>query len=75
MLKFLLIFFIVIYLLGYFGRLFITRWIKNVAKKQSNYDTYNQKKEGEVTIDTNIQDKNNANSKGGDYIDYEEVDS
>lgn len=73
MLKFLLIFFIVIYLLGYFGKLFLSRWIKNAANKQSNYDAYNQKKEGEVTVDTNPNNKNSSNTKGGEYVDYEEV--
>ena len=59
MLKFLLIFFIVIYLLGYLGRLFISRWIKNVTNQQRNQDVYNQKKEGEVTIETNSQNQQN----------------
>ena len=74
MLKFLLIFFIVIYLLGYFGKLFISRWIKKVANQQRNQDVYNQKKEGEVTVDTNAQNTNNQSTNKGDYVDYEEVD-
>ena len=74
MLKFLLIFFIVIYLLGYFGRLFILRWIKKVTNQQSNQDVYNKKREGEVTVDTNAQNTKNQSANKGDYVDYEEID-
>lgn len=73
MLKFLLIFFIVIYLVGYISKLLFVNWVKKVSNQQMNQDVYNTKKEGEVTIDKNPQNSRKTNSKDGEYIDYEEV--
>ena len=73
MLKFLLIFFIVIYVLGYVGKWFFAHWIKKMSNQQMNQKEYNNKKEGEVTIDVK-ETKNGNKFKGdGDYVDYEEV--
>jgi hypothetical protein len=73
MLKFLLIFFIAIYLVGYIAKLLFVNWVKKVSNQQMNQDVYNTKKEGEVTIDKNPQNSRKTNSKDGEYIDYEEV--
>ncbi len=73
MLKFLLIFFIVLYLLGYFGRLIFNYWIRKVTN-QTNQNSYNNnKKEGEVTITTDTGNSKQSNIKGGEYVDYEEI--
>ena len=73
MLKFLLIFFIVVYLVGYVAKLLFVNWVKKVSNQQMNQDVYNNKKEGEVTIDKNPQNSRKTNSKDGEYVDYEEV--
>lgn len=73
MLKFLLIFFIVIYLVGYIAKLLFVNWVKKVSNQHLNQDVYNTKKEGEVTIDKNPQNSRKTNTKNGEYIDYEEV--
>ena len=73
MLKFLLIFFIVIYILGYVGKWFIRNWLKKMSNQQMNQNEPNSKREGEVTI--NVKDtKSEKRFKGdGDYVDYEEI--
>jgi cellulose synthase/poly-beta-1,6-N-acetylglucosamine synthase-like glycosyltransferase len=73
MLKFLLIFFIVIYVLGYFGKLFFFNWIKKVSNQPPGQDAYNSKKEGEVTINTNPQNSKIHNESNGEYVDFEEI--
>ncbi len=74
MLKFLLIFFIVIYVLGYVGKWFFANWIKKMTNNQTNQNEYNNKKEGEVTIDINQSGAKKFHKTDGDYIDYEEVE-
>lgn len=74
MLKFLLIFFIVIYVLGYVGKWLFANWIKKMSNNQMNQNEYNTKKEGEVTIDTNRASTEKKFKDNGNYIDYEEVD-
>lgn len=73
MLKFLLIFFIVIYLVGYLGRLFLARWVRKVSGQDQNNQNFQQKPEGEVTVNKgqNSSSKNKFNE--GDYVDYEEI--
>lgn len=73
MLKFLLIFFIVIYVLGYLGKWFFFNWIKKFSNQQPGQDSSNQKKEGEVTINTNPQNSNKHQESNGEYVDYEEI--
>ena len=67
-----LIFFIVIYLLGYFGKLIFSYWIKKVTDPSRYQDNFNQKPEGEVTIDSKPTTKSRG-VNNGDYVDYEEV--
>ena len=73
MLKFLLIFFIVIYVLGYVGKWFFANWIKKMSNQQMHQNEYNNKKEGEVTIDVKSTKGEKKFKDDGDYIDYEEV--
>jgi len=73
MLKFLLIVFIIIYILGYVGKWFLANWIKKVSKQQMNTSEYNQKKEGEITVETNTTNTNKKFKDDGEYVDYEEI--
>ena len=73
MLKFLLIFFIVIYVLGYIGKWFFARWIKKMSNQQMNPNEYNQKKEGEVTIDGQGANLDSKFEGDGEYVDYEDI--
>jgi len=75
-LKFLLIFFIVIYLLGYLGKLLFIYWLKKVMNQKMNQNAYEQKKEGEVTINKNAKTTKTAkkyNTSNSEYVDYEEI--
>lgn len=74
MLKFLLIFLIVIYLLGYLGRIFINNWLRKMSNQaRENHSNHNQK-EGDVTINMQKGSSKKINKNDGDYIDYEEVE-
>ena len=74
MLKFLLILFIVIYAIGYIGKLLFANWIRKMSNQQMNHDEYDNKKEGEVTINLKDSKGDKKNRVAGDYVDYEEVD-
>ncbi|MBI9067122.1 MAG: hypothetical protein JEZ09_07505 [Salinivirgaceae bacterium] len=73
MLKFLLIFFIVIYLLGFIGRMLIKNWLRKMGNHNESQSNDNRK-EGEVIINTNTKDSKKFNKTDGDYVDYEEVE-
>ena len=73
MLKFLLIFFIVIYLIGYLGKFFLARWIKKMSGQNMNQNHYQEKQEGEVTINTDPTKNKKGKFTDGDYVDYEEI--
>ena len=82
MLKFLLIFFIIFYLVfkvgGFLVRLFLGNLVKQNRQQTYQYDTAQKKqpRDGNVHIDyipEEGQDKEPKEYKGGDYIDYEEV--
>lgn len=47
---------------------------KGAKKTQSpNKSNNTQRKEGEVKIETNIQQKSYFNKNDGEYVDYEEI--
>lgn len=73
MLKFLLIFFIVIYLVGYLGRLFLARWVRNVTGQNTKNHYQKQKPEGEVTINKGNSKSQKNQFNNGEYVDYEEI--
>jgi hypothetical protein len=73
MLKFLLIFFIVIYLLGYLGKWFFVRWVKKMSNQQYSQAS-DMRQEGEVTIDIDKTQSNKRFNTEGEYVDYEEVE-
>lgn len=73
--KILFISFAIYYLLKSMGRFFLPALFrdfqKNNAGRNNNY--YQQRKEGEVTIQ-NYNKKSNNNSKNiGEYVDFEEI--
>jgi len=74
MLKFLVIFFSIIYLGGLLGRWFLKKWVSNIANQQPKNENNNSKKEGEVTINANSNDNTKKNNIEGEYVDYEEVE-
>ncbi len=77
MIKFLVIFFIVIYALAYLGRYLLTRFIRNAASqagRNATYRrTYSNRKEGSVTVENNKSSKKHFSGSDGEYVDYEEV--
>lgn len=72
MLKFLVIFFSVIYIGGMVIRWFMRKWISNLSQ-QNKAQQEPPRKEGEVTINYSDESKKSRNDGDGDYIDYEEV--
>jgi len=74
MLRFILIFILVIYLLGILGRWFLLFWVKRMVKRAENYqqNTKNQK-EGEITVDFKPGNSKKFDRSTGVYVDYEEV--
>lgn len=73
MLKFLLIFFLVIYIVGYIGRYFFARWVRKITGQGQNNQDYKPKPEGEVTINKEPNNTNKSRIDDGEYIDYEEI--
>lgn len=73
---------IIYYILKLFVRFFLPFFIKILAKKmmskveqmqnQTNQNLY-QKKEGEVTIEYKKEKKQHSSEKGGEYVDFEEI--
>lgn len=72
MLKFILIFILIIYLLGYLGKLFFRNWIRKMSDQNQN--NYNSRKEGDVHINLNQQKEKKFNKEDGEYVDYEDVE-
>lgn len=73
MLRFFIIFLIVMYLIGFVAKWAIKRWIKNINKSNNNYNNYSNKPEGEVTLKYNKAKDKKIKKDEGEYIDYEEV--
>jgi hypothetical protein len=65
-----LIFFIVKFFAQFFLKVFLNKMQNNGGNQQSQY---NQKKEGEVTINTKPNQGKKIDKDEGDYIDYEEI--
>ena len=71
MLKFLVIFFSVIYLGGLIIRWFMRKWFSNLTQ-QGNPHQEPIRKEGEVTVNMGDANKKRKDMEG-EYVDYEEV--
>ncbi|PKP11415.1 MAG: DUF4834 domain-containing protein [Bacteroidetes bacterium HGW-Bacteroidetes-4] len=74
MLKFLLIFFIVIYLLGLLVKWFFASLI-NKASSGAGFDSgrESRRKEGEVSVDKTPGKSKLFTKDEGEYVDYEEI--
>jgi len=74
--KTILIIIIVVYVLKLIGRYVIPMLIKrqiNKFQQENNQHNYQQKPEGEVTIEKDKTNTNKFNSDEGEYVDYEEI--
>ena len=67
---------IVVYALKLIGRYVIPLLIKrqiNKFQQENNRHNYQQKPEGEVTIEKDKNNSNKFNSDEGEYVDFEEI--
>ena len=76
LLKFILVAAGIYYLIKFLFRAFFPVIVKKTFDKmQQNQQQYQQKPEGEVTVDKDTTKKRTHNSKDvGDYVDFEEID-
>ncbi len=75
-LRTILIIIIVVYVLKLIGRYVIPLLIKrqiNKFQQENNRQTYQQKPEGEVTVEKEKPEGKKFNSDEGEYVDYEEI--
>jgi hypothetical protein len=74
MLKFILIVFLIFFILKFIVQYFLRSFLKNMQKNSGDQQTqYNQKKEGDVTINSKPKTGKKIDKDEGDYIDYEEM--
>jgi hypothetical protein len=75
MLKFILIFILVLYAIGFIGRIILRHYLAKMASRFANgpYQHQNKRPEGEVTIEINAQKGKNYQHHVGEYVDFEEV--
>ncbi|OFX56704.1 MAG: hypothetical protein A2046_00195 [Bacteroidetes bacterium GWA2_30_7] len=71
LIKFILITFLVIYVIGFLFKLWIKMFLKKAVKNMNN-QSQPIKKEGEVTVEYK-NDNKKFKSDDGEYVDYEEV--
>lgn len=76
LLKFLLVAIGIYYLIKFLFRAFFPIIVKKTFDKmQQNQQQYQEKPEGEVTVEKNTTKKSNHNNKEvGDYVNFEEID-
>ncbi len=74
MARFLLILFVIFFIVRIFTRYVLRRYF---SKMQQNFEDqqqqYQNKKEGDVTINTKPNSSKKIDKDEGDYVDYEEV--
>lgn len=74
MFKFLLILVLIFFIVKFFAQFFLKSFLNKMQNNAGNQQSkYNQKKEGEVTINTKPNQGKKIDKNEGDYIDYEEV--
>jgi len=75
MFKFILIFILVIYLLGFVSRWILRRWIQRVTNPEFfQQQQTRQRGKGEVTVDYQPKEEKKIDPSDGEYVDYEDVD-
>ncbi len=73
-LRILLIAVLVYYIIKFLGRFLFARFLRNFESKMNgSQEIYKNRKEGEVTVQTQ-QQKNNKSKDVGEYIDFEEIE-
>ena len=72
-LKFILITFLVLTVLGYIFRFLLKIYLKRLARKMSNYQEYQGEKVGDAFIKNTTSKEKVVNKDVGDYVDYEEI--
>jgi preprotein translocase subunit SecG len=74
MVRFVLILFFVFFLLRIITRYILRSYLKNVKQNFDNQQNkHDQKKEGDVTVNTKADQSKIIKKDEGDYIDYEEI--
>jgi hypothetical protein len=75
LIRFILIFILVVIVLRLLGRIFFASIVRNVNSRMTNDYTTNYRKEGDIKVDLNNTSKDKKINKDvGDYVNYEEVD-
>jgi hypothetical protein len=75
LLRFILIFILVVIVFRLLGRLFLFSVVKNFNNKMNSDQYTNRRKEGDIIVDANnISKKKKIKKDIGDYVNYEEVD-
>ncbi len=75
-LRTILIIIIVVYVLKLIGRYIVPLLIKrqiNKFQQENNSPNYQQKPEGEITVEKEKPNGHKFNSDEGEYVDYEEI--
>jgi hypothetical protein len=76
MLKFILVFLIVLYAIGFIGRLLLRWWLSRMAKRaeEMSKQQYQSYSDGHIQYEKPDQKKKQYSKNDGEYIDFEEVD-
>ncbi|HCX99478.1 MAG TPA: hypothetical protein DG754_04985 [Bacteroidales bacterium] len=75
LIRFVFIFFLIIFLLGYVFRLFAGVFLKRFQNKYGGGQNQKQQRaEGDVYVSKTAQKEKIVDKDVGDYVDYEEVD-
>ena len=74
MFKFILILFLIFFIIKFFAQFFLKSFLNKMQNNAGNQQSqHNQKKEGDVTINTKPNQGKKIDKNEGDYIDYEEI--
>jgi len=73
LLRFIFIFFLVIFLLGYISRILLHFFFKRMNKKYGGGQSHEQRPEGDVKVNQTRSAGKRVSKDVGDYIEYEEV--
>lgn len=73
-LRFILIAFLVLTVIGYIFRFILKLYITRLAKKMTNQDQHKGQKVGDAYIKNTSAKEKVVNKDVGDYVDYEEID-
>ncbi len=69
-----ILFFLFLYLLFYLAAKIFALWFRNKSRKYHNSTGYDNKKEGDITVENSRKLRNKKFNKGeGEYISFEEM--